>query len=123
MTKSMGAQRILTPSGETMVVMPLDEYEALLDAADIAAADRVLKNIAEGRDEFIPSEMVDRMLGGENLIHVWREYRGLDVAALADKSDISADYLADVEAGNSYLSEAQLARVAAALNLTVDDLI
>lgn len=123
MTKSMGAQRILTPSGETMVVMSLDEYEALLDAADIAAADRVLKNIAEGRDEFIPSAMVDRILGGENLIHVWREHRGLDVAALADKAEVSAAYLADVEAGNRSLSEAQLARVAAALSLTVDDLI
>lgn len=122
MTKSMGAQRILTPSGETMVVMSLDEYEALLDAADIAAADRVLKNIAEGRDEFIPSAMVDRMLGGENLIQVWREHRGLDVAALAGKADVSPDDLAEVEAGNKHLNEVQMARVAAALNLTVDDL-
>jgi hypothetical protein len=37
-------------------------------------------------------------------------------------ADVSAEYLADVEAGNTHLSEAQLARAAAALNLIVDDL-
>ena len=123
MTRSMGAQRIVTPNGETMVVMSLDEYEALLDAADIAAANRVLTNIAEGRDEFIPSEMVDRLLSGENLIRVWREYRGIDLAALAEKVDLPPGYLAEVEAGNGVLSESQLARIATALKLTVDDLI
>lgn len=122
MTRSMGAQRIVTPNGETMVVMSLDEYEALLDAADIAAANRVLTNIAEGRDEFIPSEMVDRLLSGENLIRVWREYRGLDVPTLAGKVDLPPGYLAEVEAGSGVLNESQLERVATALNLTVDDL-
>jgi len=106
-----------------MVVMSLDEYEALLDAADIAAAERVLANIAEGRDEFIPSAMVDRMLNGESLIRVWREHRGLDVPALAEKSDVSLDLLTDIEAGVRAPSDAELARIAAALNLTVDDLI
>jgi len=123
MTRSLGAQRIVTPSGETMVVMSLDEYEALLDAADIAAADRVLANVAEGRDEFIPSAMVDRLLSGESLIRVWREYRGLDVATLAVKADVSSELLSQVEVGERTLSEAQLMRIATALNLTVDDLI
>ncbi len=123
MSRSLGAQRIVTPSGETMVVMSLDEYEALLDAADIAAADRVLTNIAEGRDEFIPSEMVDRLLSGESLIRVWREYRGLDVATLAVKADIDSELVAQVEAGERTLSEAELTRIATALNLTIDDLI
>jgi len=106
-----------------MVVMSLDEYEALLDAADIAAADRVLTNIAEGHDEFIPSAMVDRLLSGESLIRVWREHRGLDVPALAEKSDVSPEFLTDIEAGVRAPSDAQLSSIAAALSLTVDDLI
>lgn len=67
--------------------------------------------------------MVDRLLSGESLIRVWREYRGLDVATLAVKADIDSELVAQVEAGERTLSEAELTRIATALNLTIDDLI
>ena len=87
-------QKIVTPGGETMVVVPEADYEALLDAADIADANRVLAEIAAGRQEWVPSEIVDRLLDGENRVRVWREYRGLTAADLAAKAGISK--LADV---------------------------
>ena len=105
-----------------MVPQPTD-YEALVDAADIAAADRVLADIAAGRDEFIPSAMVDRLINGESPIRVWREYRGLSAAALAQQAGISAPYLSELESGKKDGSVAVLSRVASALKLTVDDLI
>lgn len=116
-------QKIVTPGGETMVVMPLSEYEALVDAADIAGADRVLADVQAGRDEFVPSSIVDRLLNGENPIRVWREFRGLSGATLAEQAAISAAYLSELETSKKEGSVAVLSRIAAALSLTVDDLI
>lgn len=122
----MTVQFITTEKGERLVVIPESEWlaiqELLEDREDLAAIDEFQRKLAAGEEEFIPSEMVDRLLSGENLIRVWREYRGLDVSALAEKADLSPGYLEEVEAGNGVLSESQLARVATALDLTVDDL-
>ncbi|RVO87831.1 transcriptional regulator, partial [Sinorhizobium meliloti] len=46
-------QTITTPGGETLVVLPIAEYEDLLDRADIAQADKVKADIAAGRDELV----------------------------------------------------------------------
>ena len=123
----MTIQFITTEKGERLVVIPESEWlaiqEMLEDREDLAAIDEFQKKLAAGEEEFIPSEMVDRLLSGENLIHVWRESRGIDLAPLAVAADVSPGDLAEVEAGNGVLSESQLARIATALNLTVDDLI
>ena len=116
-------QKIVTPNGETLVVLPLSDYEALVDAADIAAADRVLAEIAAGRDEFIPESMVDRLLGGESAIRLWREYRGLTAGAVAAQAGVSAGYLSELEAGKKRGSVAALGRIAAVLGLAIDDLV
>jgi hypothetical protein len=54
-------QTITTPNGETLVVLPLEEvvlpleeYERLVDKADIVAGDKVKADIAAGRDEMAP---------------------------------------------------------------------
>ena len=94
---------ITTPSGDQMVVLPLAEYERLVeaveDAADIRAYDAAKRRLAEGRDESIPAEFVDRILNGENKIRVWREYRGLTIKALAETSGLAAAYLSQIETG------------------------
>lgn len=116
-------QKIVTPSGETMVVLPLSEYEALLDAIDVAAANRVVANVAAGRDEFVPEALVDRLLGGENRIRVWREHRALTASELASRAGISAAYLSELEAGKKSGSVDALRKLATALNLDIDDLV
>jgi DNA-binding XRE family transcriptional regulator len=116
-------QRITTPNGDTLVVMPLSEYDALLDAADVARADRVVADIAAGRDELVPSIVVDRLLEGENPIRVWREHRGLSAAVLAERASVSGGYLSELESGKKAGSVAALSRIAAALSLSIDDLI
>jgi DNA-binding Xre family transcriptional regulator len=115
--------RFTTPSGDTMVILPLEEYEALLDAADVAAADRVLAEIVDGRDEFVPETLVDRLLGNDNRVRVWREYRKLTATDLASRVGISAAYLSELEAGKKKGGIATLKRLAVALNLDLDDLV
>jgi ribosome-binding protein aMBF1 (putative translation factor) len=116
-------QKIITPGGDTLVVMPLEEYEALLDAADVADANRVLAEIAAGRQEWVPSEIVDRLLDGENRIRVWREHRGLSATDLATRAEISAGYLSELETGKKTGTVDTLRKLANALKLDLDDLV
>jgi DNA-binding XRE family transcriptional regulator len=123
----MTVQIITTPQGERLVVMPESEWlaiqEALEDREDLASIDEFQRKLAAGEEEFIPSEMLDRLLAGESTIRVWREHRGMTAAALATKADISAAYLSELESGKKSGSIAALKRIAGALSLTVDDLI
>lgn len=116
-------QRIMSPSGDAMVVLPLVQYEALLDAADLAAAQKIMAEVAAGRDEFVPEAVVDRFLDGENPIRVWREYRGLSATGLAARAGISGAYLSEPETGKKKGGVETLRRLAAALDLDIDDLV
>lgn len=116
-------QKITTPGGEVLVLLPLADYEALLDTADIKAADRVKAEIAAGRDELVPAAVVDRLFDGENPVRVWREHRGLSGRELAQRAEVSAPYLSQIESGMKPGSTTALVKVARALGVTVDDLI
>jgi DNA-binding XRE family transcriptional regulator len=117
---------ITTPSGDQMVVLPLAEYERLVeaveDAADIRAYDAAKRRLAEGRDESIPAEFVDRILNGENKIRVWREYRGLTMKALAETSCLAAAYLSQIETGKREGTIETFKKIAAALRVDIDDI-
>lgn len=115
-------QRITTPNGETLVVLPLAEYESLIDQADIAAADKVKADIASGRDELVPSEIVGRLLSGENPVKVWRSHRGLSAKELAAEAGISAPYLSEIESGKKEGSLSVMKKIAEVLKLDLDDL-
>ncbi len=115
-------QTITTPNGETLVVIPLAEYEDLLDKADVVAADKVKADIAAGRDELVPSEIVSRLIAGENPIKVWRSHRGMTARDLAAQADLSAPYLSEIESGKKEGSLSAMKRIAEALGLDLDDL-
>lgn len=107
---------------EEYAVIPLVEYDtlrAIEDAADSAALQRVFD---EPDQEFVPGEVVDRLINGENRVRVWREYRGMGVGELADAAGVSAACLSDIENGKKPSRQA-LERIAELLRLNVDDLI
>lgn len=52
----------------------------------------------------------------------WREYRGLSQEKLADAANTSKGYISDIERGNRGHSREMAARLAEALNVTVDQL-
>lgn len=110
-----------------MVTIPRAEYERLLDAAedlaDIAAIERIKADIAAGREELIPSELVDRMLDGESPLRVYREYRGLTQTALAEAASVNRVQIADIEARRKSGSIDTVRKLAEALHVTIDDLV
>ncbi len=90
---------------------------------DIQDFDKAKAALARGEDELIPAEIVNAILDGENAIKVWREFRGLAQAELAQKINISAPYLSQLESGKRSGSVEVLAVIAGALDLSVDVLL
>jgi DNA-binding Xre family transcriptional regulator len=122
--------RIVTftsPSGDEMVVVPAEDYRSLVDAAemtaDVAAFDEMKRKIASGEEEFLSSEVVDRLLGGENRILVWREYRGLSAKMLAEAAGITQAYLSQLETGKRDGTVGTMKKIAAALKVDLDDIV
>lgn len=90
---------------------------------DRVAVDRIRAKVESGDEELIPSEVVDRLLAGESPIRVWREYRGLTMAKLAELSGVDPSYVSAIEAGRVDGRADALASLAEALKVEVGDLV
>ncbi len=77
---------------------------------------------ATREEESIPLEVVDRLLAGENPIRVWREFRGLTVSALAERTGVAKGYLSEIETGKKSGSLNTLRAVATVLDVDLDDI-
>ena len=109
------------------VTIPRVEYDRLLaiaeDMADNAAFDRVVARLASGEEEAVPTSFANRIIDGESPLRVYREYRGLTQVALAEASGVNRVQIADIEAGRKSGSVETVRKLAAALNVAVDDLV
>jgi ribosome-binding protein aMBF1 (putative translation factor) len=123
----MNKQIITTPGGERLVVLPEAEFDAIVeaaeDAADVAAVQKFRARLASGEEELLPSDVVNRMIAGENPIRVWREHRGLKMNELAERAGIKAPYLSQIESGKRDGTIDTMRRLADALGVAVDDII
>jgi DNA-binding XRE family transcriptional regulator len=117
---------ITTPNGDQMAVIPLTEYERLIEAAedlaDVRAYDEVMRRLATGEEELVPAELVNRILDGENTLRVWREYRGLTVKQLAERAGVSAPFVSQIETGQREGSVDTMRKLAQVLKISLDDL-
>ncbi len=122
----MSVQVISKDGKPEWAVIPFEQYEYLIASAemlqDIQEYDLAKQRIADG-EEMIPSEITYAILDGANPVRVWREYRGFTQQVLADQAEISTPYLSQIESGKRTGTAAVLGRLAAALNLDIDDLI
>jgi len=118
---------ITTPNGDQMAVIPLSEYERLVEAAedlaDVRAYDEATRRLASGEDELVPAELVNRILDGENALRVWREYRGLTVKQLAEQAGVSAPFVSQIENGQREGSVETMRKIAGVLKVSLDDLV
>ncbi len=116
---------IITLGGEEYFVVPRAEYEALRNAVDEDAMDSAtIQRVLDDPDqELVPFELVKRIASREHPVRVWRDYRDMKAGELATAAGIAASYLSDIENGKKPGSVKAMKRIAAALNVTVDDLI
>jgi ribosome-binding protein aMBF1 (putative translation factor) len=121
----MGAQ-IVEIAGQKIAMLPIADYERLLelaeDSADILAARRAEERRLNG-EEYVPSELVKRILAGERPLRVWREYRGLSLAQLSAQVGIGVSYLSEIERGLRQGPARIWVRLARALDVTVEDIL
>ena len=89
------------------------------ERADIAAYD----DANERDEELFPVEVADRLIAGEHPIKVFRGYRAVTQGRLAELAGTTAGYLSQIETRRRTGSTALLRRIAAALRVTVDDIL
>ena len=108
------------------VVLPWADYQALLEAAensiDGAMLDAFRGKRVSGEEETVPAPVVNALLAGANPIKTWREYRSLTQDALAARVGISKAYLSQIETGRREGALKTLRAIAAALDISMDDL-
>jgi len=104
-------------------VMPYEEYEELVRLSeqmrDIQAYDAAMTDAGET----VPHAVMQRLVNGDSPLRVWREYRALTQATLAQKAGIDKTYLSQTGTGRKQGSVAALAQLASELSVDVDDLI
>jgi DNA-binding XRE family transcriptional regulator len=107
------------------------QYEALLDrleeAEDKVTLDaleaRIAKHgFAEATQDYLPMELIKRLSSGEHPIRVWRAHRGLTREALAAAAGVSPSYLTEIETRRKPGSFEAIAKIAAALRISLDDI-
>ena len=118
--------QLIEIDGKKLVVLPVEEYRSLLEAAedqvDLGAA-IAAENRRGAGEEYLPSDMVDRLVDGENALRVWRAYRQLSLMRLAEMSGVNKATISLLENGKAYGRPATWRALADALKVAVDDIL
>ena len=117
------AQIIRDQNGKpAFAVLPIDEYERLLEVADEAAGVRAFDAYKATRPETFPDEVASRLLNGEQPVKVFREHRGITQTQLAESAGLRQAYVSQIEAGSRVGTVDVLKRIAEALRVDLEDL-
>lgn len=118
--------QIVEIAGQKMAVLPVAEYERLIDIAE-DKADALAAGEAEKRrqngEEYLPVEMTDRIMAGESALRVWRRYRGKTLSDLASLTGMTHASLSRIECNAQRPKPATWRALATALNVSVDDIL
>jgi len=116
-------QIIRTPGGEELVVLPLADYEALLDRADhdadIAIYEARKAELTAG-GVVLPPEVSAAILRGDSRLKAIRHWRDETQVHLSFKTNISQGYLSDLESGRRTGTPETVAKLAQALDVPVE---
>jgi DNA-binding XRE family transcriptional regulator len=118
--------QIVEISGQKMAVLPIADYERLvdmvedrLDSASAVAAERR----REGGEDYVPLDLIDQIMAGESPLRVWRRHRGLTQADLAKSVGTTKVTISSLELGKRDGSQKMWRALAAALKTSVDDIL
>ena len=113
-------------AGQQMVLLTRPEFDKLATAAenyaDIEAAVAAQQR-REAGEEYVPVELVDRLMAGESPLKVWREYRGLTLEGLGELVGRQGSMISKLEKGRNEGGIKLWQALAKALSVDLDDLI
>lgn len=118
--------QIVEIAGHRMAMLPIADYERLVDIAEdkadsLAAADAERRR-REG-EEYLPASLVDRILNGASALKTWRKFRGLTLEQLARAVGTTQATLSRMETGKMQGRPALWRAMADVLNVAVDDIL
>jgi ribosome-binding protein aMBF1 (putative translation factor) len=113
-----------SPKGDDIVILSRKEYDQLLVAANEDMSDAAVAKKAIARDEETLSEAeLDELLAARTPLAFWRRKRGLTQTDLAKTADIAQGFLSEIESGLKTGDVTVLQRIAAALEISLLDLV
>jgi hypothetical protein len=119
--------RTTTPAGEAIVILPADEYERLVEAAedarDIAAFDRAWAEFEERGGDVLTDAEMRTLLRARSPVGFWRKRRKLTRAVLAASAGITEDRLAQLEKGARVRDIEVYRGLATALGLDIEEVL
>ena len=111
----------ITIKGEGFVLVPTHIFQELLEGIEDKEDIEAIEQSAGAQT--ISGDVVHRIiLNGENPIKVFREYRGLNMAELAIKANISEAYISMIESGKRVGTTKVLKKIAEILLISLDDI-
>jgi DNA-binding XRE family transcriptional regulator len=116
----MTAKFITTPGGEKLAILPAEEYQ---DMRDALVHQRAMADYRAGRVGALTLDEVQALLAAPTPLAYWRAKRGMTQAALAKAAGTTQPHVADLESGKHGGSLEIMARIAAALDTSVDSLV
>ncbi len=121
----MTAQIIEKNGRPEWAVIPYEAYldllkdsEMLQDIQDFDAAKRAVEN----GEKLVPGEVTFAILDGQHPIRAWREHHNMTLVQLAETSGIEIHGIEEIEMGRRIPDEAELAAIADALDVDLDDI-
>ncbi len=118
--------QLLEIAGQEMVLLSKAEFAHLKDASenyeDIVAAVEARKRREEG-EEYVPADVVNRLIAGESPLKVWREYRGITQTSLGEIVGCKAGMISKLEKGRAEGGFKLWQDLAKALSVGLDDLV
>lgn len=117
--------QIIEIAGQKMAMLPIADYERLLDIAEDRADIQATLRADERRqagEEYVPAELLDRILAGEHPLRVWRKYRGLTQRELGAKANVSSLMISRLENRDRETIAKNWRAIAEALSVEVDDI-
>ena len=118
--------QIVEIAGQKMAMLPVADYVRLLeiveDREDSLAAAAAEQRRLKG-EEYLPAEMIDRLLSGESALRVWRRHRGVTLERLAELTSSRKSTLSEIENDKAQGKPALWRALARALDVTVDDIL
>lgn len=113
----MNVQIIERDGQPEYAVLPYVDYLRLLQLAENQ------QQPLAGDDERVPEAVVRRLVGGDgHPLRIWREYRGLTQETLSAASGVELSSIREIEAGSISDVGKDVAALAKALGVGVDDL-
>ena len=113
-----------TPKGDDIVILSRKEYDRLLVAANDDAADAAVARKAIARnEETLDDAEIDELLRARTPLAFWRKKHGMTQTDLAKAAGIAQGFLSEIESGLKTGDVAVLQRIAAALEVSLLDLV